>query len=96
MKACLLIALGLAVLNSLALPSTVEAADQTLVRQTRVRTAGPTPHIFVVCYDDARRKIPCADSARVALQLAYYGACDGCAPVALPPSRYGRYRQWWW
>jgi len=63
-------------------------------RSVRTRTLAPTPHVRVVCQDHTGRKISCADSARVALQLAYYGACQGCPPVALPPSRYSGYWGW--
>jgi hypothetical protein len=96
MRACLRIALALAVFGSLVPPTAVEAADQTLMRQTRVRSVGPTPHILVICYDDVGRRIACAHSARVAQQIAHYGACIDCPPVALPPSRYGRYGWWAW
>ena len=97
MKACLRIALAFVVFNSLALPSAVQADDQTVTRQTRVRTTGPTPHLRVVCYDRYGHYIACANSARVALQLAYEGTCDGCEPYRLPQSRYGagQYRYWW-
>jgi hypothetical protein len=74
----------------------VEAGEPFRQRSgVRVRTAGPAPHIRVVCQDRAGRKIACADSARVALQLAYYGGCRDCPPVALPPSRYSGYWGYW-
>lgn len=77
--------------------TTASAADQGAYGGSGVRgrTAGPTPHLRVVCYDALQRKIPCAYSANVAAQIAHY-PCAGCAPVALWPSRYSGYGGWWW
>lgn len=94
MKTCLRIALALTVFNSIALTSAVQADDQSVVRQSRVRTVDPSPHRRVICLDRSGWQIPCADSARVARQLIHDGACDGCTP-SIGLSRYGA-RPWWW
>ena len=93
---CLNAAAVIAVVWAATSAGPVLAADQGVIPGEpviRYRAAGPTPHIRVVCYDVAGRKINCADSARVSLQLAHY-PCYGCAPVALPPSRYSAYWGW--
>lgn len=96
---CLMVALLAGLVWSLA-PQAPVLADEPVARMTRapVRARGPepTPHLRVVCYDAAGRYIACANSARVAQQLAYYGTCVGCGPVALPPSRYGLNPWWFW
>lgn len=92
MKACLQIALALAVFTSLAMPTAVQA-DGMVVRHSRVRTVDPTPHRWALCYDREGRMIRCAESARVARQLIYDGTCPECAPY-LNLSRYNA-RPWW-
>ena len=97
---CLIVGLLAGLAWSLAPQATALADDEPVARMTRapVRARGPapTPHLRVVCYDVAGRQIACANSARVARQLAFYGACDGCEPVVLPPSRYGLNPWWFW
>lgn len=91
-----LLSLTAVVVIGCALSAPVFAADQSAgAGYGRYRYVAPVPHVRVVCFDRAQRKIACADSARVAAQVAHYGACPGCAPVVLPPSRFSGYYYWW-